>query len=636
MDPKDIKIFQAEKSFVVDPAERNRLVKKYDRMLRWKGGKRGPKSIVDMYYDTEIEDKSILIAGLGVNVRGSMQYILNELNYDERFKDYKIYVRTKTDTTDPIVKGYIEQNGWTRTSTVPKGYNNRLEACKYMITESYFPYQWTRRPEQVMIDIWHGTPLKNLGVKKEGKKSHYNSRQQKNFLCASYLLYPNYYTRNVMWDSYRITSLLNAKALMLGYPRTSGMTAVTEERKEELKKILAPNGEKLYAYMPTFRGHLSDADTVAREVEFLTFLDERLRDDQILYVNLHHHVKEGLDCSVFKHIQTFPPLIDSYELLTCTEALISDYSSVFFDYLILGKQIILYIEDYDDYMAHQGMNMDIRDLPFDLAETKEQVVEMLNRGKQYDDSEYRGMMCAFDHENNAELLCRLFRGDETGLDVEPIPKNDKKKVLLYTDGCAPGEPTERLNEIAAAYDKDAYEIYVGCDEFKTDLNKDSAYPLLHNSLLIDSVDNAQLSSLGQPILDLYKAGRVPFKKAMGYLVHEYGLLPVRMYDRVVFDVMGIYDTVNPEVVLGLALSSAKKKVLFITDKMIEQMKGGDTFMRDAVAFAADYMSAVVAASEQSADEIKRLGILGRKYVNNITVAGDAADTIDLIKALCSK
>ena len=90
--------------------------------------------------------------------------------------------------------------------------------------------------------------------------------------------------------------------------------------------------------MPTFRGYLDDEETIKREKEFLSFLDEKLTDDQILYVNLHHHISQGLDCSEFKHIHTFPPLIDSYELLTATDALISDYSSVFFDYLVLGKR----------------------------------------------------------------------------------------------------------------------------------------------------------------------------------------------------------------------------------------------------------------------------------------------------------
>lgn len=310
------------------PEKREKIRKIYAGILKLHRVKRSKRNEMDYYFSESVNDKTILISGLGRGVRGSMQYLLNELNSSDLYEGYKIYVRTDAERTDAVVNEYIEKNGWIRTSTVPKGFARYMESCKYLITESYFPYTWIKKPGQVMIDLWHGTPLKKLGVNKSGNKCHKTAIQQKNFLNADYLMYPNEFTKQIMWDSYRITSLLSAKALMMGYPRTAGILKSAEKEAEEIRKKLAPNGEHIYAYMPTFRGHLSDEEAIAREVEFLNYLDSKLRDDQILYVNLHHHIKEGLRCDGYRHIRLFPPLIDSYSLLAATDALISDYSSV--------------------------------------------------------------------------------------------------------------------------------------------------------------------------------------------------------------------------------------------------------------------------------------------------------------------
>ena len=617
-------------SFVLNEKEAKKLRKKYSKLISKLGGTLGSKTVIDQYYDEKIDKHSIVLQGLGVNVRGSMQYILNELNYDKRFSKYKIYVRTK-DHSDQMVKDYIKQNNWTRTTTVPKGYYKVLESCKYVFTESYVPYQWIKKKDQVFIDIWHGTPLKKLGVIKNGNKAHLQSKQQKNFLCTDYFLYPNDFTKDIMFNSYNISTLMKGKALMLGYPRTAGILKVSEERTAEIRKTLAPNGEKVYAYMPTFRGYLNDEESIKREKEFLEYLDHELDDDQKLYVNLHHHIGAALDTSEYDHIETFPPLIDSYELLTATDALISDYSSVFFDYLVLGKQIILYIEDYDTYSSFQGLNMDIRDLPFDMAHSKEEVISMLNRGKDYDDTEIRNSLCAYDAPDNPAKLCQLFRDDENGLVLEEHPRNDKKKVLFYSDCCREGFETKLLEELSSKIDKEAYDYWIGCDSNKTKSHVASAYPMLHDNQNISSEDDIRLSSVGAPVKELYLSGKIDFETAITYLKYEYGLIPIQWYGYSDFDTYAIYDSVYPELIISLALSSAKNKILFITADMVSNIKSGDKFMEDAVKFAGKYMSVIAVTNNGLREEAEK--ILSDTWTGNISVVKNSDAIISLLNAL---
>ena len=620
------------KRYHLEPEKRKLVRKVYAGILKLRKRARGKKNEFDYYFSEPVADKTIFISGLGRSVRGSMQYLLNELNSNDLYKDYTIYVRTAK-STDAIVRDYIEQNGWTRTEAVSKGFARYMESCKYLITESYFPYTWIRRPGQVMIDLWHGTPLKRLGVLKSGDKCHKTAIQQKNFLSADYLLYPNDFTRDVMWRSYGITSLLSAKALMMGYPRTAGILKAAEAMDENVVKQLAPNGEHIYAYMPTFRGHLSDEEAIARETDFLDYIDAHLRDDQILYVNLHHHIKEGLDCSGYKHIRLFPPLLDSYVLLAASEALISDYSSVFFDYLVLKKHIILYIEDIDSYLEHHGLNLDIESLPFDLARDRESVVSMLNAGKQYDDSGYFETMCGHDEADNPEKFCRLFVGDEEGLAISEIPGNDKLKALLYTDYCASGRDTDRLVAVNEAYDHNTAELYIGVDEFKTDDNMDGAYPFLHDALVLTSRDDNTLSSVGAPVLKMYKDGKMSFNAAMRLLQFEYALIAKRMYGDAdaAFDMLAAYDTVNPEIILAFALSEAKNKVLFISDRLEEALKEGDRFLKDAIRYAAPYCVAI-AVSDPAKRQLTE-GIIKGSDRAKLTDIETAEDVIQLLEEI---
>ena len=115
---------------------------------------------------------------------------------------------------------------------------------------------------------------------------------------------------------------------------------------------------------------------------------------------------------------------------------------------------------------------------------------------------------------------------------------------------------------------------------------ESAYPHLHEVFVLGSQADSRLSSIGSAVLSLYKDGKISFEEAMGFLHYEFALYTKRMYGDTHFDMMGIYDTADPEMVLGLALADADVKLLFISERMKAALDGGDGFLRDAVRCAA--------------------------------------------------
>ena len=616
---------EKKKQFKADRAAREKSRKLMERILRFYHVTAGKRDINDFYYEYPVEDKTVLLSGLGRNVNGSLRYILNELNYNDDFDGYRIYVRTTYENTDEQVKKEIEKNNWKRTETVPRGFNRKLETCKYLLTESWFPYQFIKRPDQVVVDIWHGTPLKSLGLLRSGSKCHLSKMEQKNFLSSDYLTYPNDYTKNILWDSYKVAPLLTARSVMMGYPRTAGMLSVSEDRKDEIRSMLELQGKKIYAYMPTFREYLTDEETVQREQGFLDYMDVQLNDEEVLFVNLHHfhHRGKGLTYDRYKHIRTFPDDVDTYELLSVTDALISDYSSVFLDYLILKRKVILYTEDIERYDQNQGLNMRVDELPVDVARSEEEVVHYLRDDDLKDTEEIKDLY-QYDNKNNIADLCRIFLGDESKLTIVPNEReNGNKKILIYDESFASQKENAILFSAVDHAQEQNTDIYVCCDEEGTDRNIDKVYPELHNINIIGSDRKQPLSCVGKEIKKLYDTGKIPFFAANSYLKYDYKVMGTRMFGNAHFDTMCIYDTLDAEMIMGLSLSdNADTKVLAVSSEMLDALRKHDRQLKDALRFAAAYCDLVVTSDPSD------VLYLRRTLNKNVLSYGD-----DIIKVL---
>lgn len=561
----------------------------------------GKRTVTDYYYDSKIVPGRVVLMGLGKNVRGSMQYILNELNHNDAFKDFHIYVKTAKDTEE-IVKTYIRQNGWSRTEAVTPDsvYMELIETAQFLLTEVYLTAAWVKKEGQMYINIWHGTPLKKLGLAKNAKGKHKNGIQQSNFIDADYLLYPNDYTKKHMLESYKVADLMPGKVLKLGYPRTGGMLEAAQSDQTELRKMLAPNGEHIYAYMPTWKDYLKVDQVVAESKELLDYLDANLREDQILYVNLHHRVSDSLDYSQFKRIRQFPPTVDSYKLLALTDALITDYSSVFYDYLALRRQIVLYCADYELYRKKRGTYMDLMELPFDKAVTPEEVLAAINRGKTYDDEAAYQEFCAYDSVENAHKLCSLFLGTEDKVVVEAIPKNKKKKVMIYSDALSECTETQWLRKTAEnCAGSDTVELFISCNQDMVNENKDSAYPLLNKVPVIGTTADYFPSAMGCTAKKLYENGQITLGQAMCVGKYDYAAAVRRFLGRAAFDLAVLLDVTDPEKLLSLTFMDQPNKIMIISDLMYKEItENNNTFLKDALQVSASYMRAVFVKNEE--------------------------------------
>lgn len=319
-----------------------------------------------------------------------------------------------------------------------KEYAQVLATSEYLVNNSSFPSYFVKRKGQKYLQTWHGTPLKTLGKSmKMGMESMHNV--QHNFLQADMLMYPNKFTKEVMMEDYNLNELFTGRVVLCGYPRNSIFRR--KDMAEEVKKTLGNEQISTIAYMPTWRGQSNydiRTDEYAESVRIiLKEMDSALSSSQKLYVNFHPLVSDIVSLEEYEHIESFPSTVDKYEFLNSTDALITDYSSVFFDYSITGKPIILFMYDYDEYMEDRGMYMDVRELPFtQISDTQELCRCIADR--EYEkctytmDSGYVERFIKYDTADNAMKMCRLFfLGEEDGMEIEDYSSNlDRKWTVL--------------------------------------------------------------------------------------------------------------------------------------------------------------------------------------------------------------
>ncbi len=311
-------------------------------------------------------------------------------------------------------------------------YAKVLATSRYLINNSSFPAYFIRRKGQTYLQTWHGTPLKTLGRKMRfGIESMYNV--QHNFLQANYVMFPNDFTRDVIMDDYHLKRLYTGSVVMNGYPRNSVFCDPASG--EEVRKALGNESYTTFAYMPTWRGqsnHDIQKDSYMREMEqLLAYLDENLKEQQKLYVNFHPILEKQIDPGTYKHIFPFPQGIDKYVFLNSVDALITDYSSVFFDFSITGKPIILFLYDFEQYLHDRGMYFDIRQLPFRIVYHREQLKDCLVREQfrhdNYDSAiNYKKAFLSYDAPDTAEKMAELIFHGNTG-DLSLIDYSDNRQ-----------------------------------------------------------------------------------------------------------------------------------------------------------------------------------------------------------------
>ena len=368
-----------------------------------------------MLETSKLDEHLVLIdARCGRAFMGNMFYIAKELVENATYKHLRIWVSAGR-STYAETKRFLQDNGLGRIKPVlmnSKRYFELLARAKFLISDVCFSANWTKQPGQIVWNTWHGTPIKCMG-RQMHDEVHTLSIPQKNLLAADYLSFPNYHTAQHMLRDYMIDELFEGTLLFTGYPRNS--IFFNRKRRKVLRSRLGLDNKRLYAYLPTYRVLPAAQNTPTSFQEILKNFDELLEDDEILFAKLHPLCADSIDFSSLKHVKPVMPEYELYDFLNICDALITDYSSVLFDFSITQNPVVLYTFDKENYLNSRGLYTSLDELPFLQANTESRVLSII-RGEQTEDAgssiagrAFFNKFCSWENSHAAADLCaRVF------------------------------------------------------------------------------------------------------------------------------------------------------------------------------------------------------------------------------------
>lgn len=289
--------------------------------------------------------------------------------------------------------------------------------AKYWVTNCRFPLWMTKSPKTIYVQTWHGTPLKKLGLDMEEvhMPGTNTNKYKRNFVRESgkwdVLISPNAYSTEIFKRAF----LFGKKMIEAGYPRNDFLIHNNNTKKiAEIKKSCGlPMEKKVILYAPTWRDNQYYGKGRYKfdiQLDFAA-LKRELADEYIIIFRLHYLVAEHLDLSGYEgFMYDFSQHEDIRDLYLISDILVTDYSSVFFDFANLKRPMIFFVYDIEDYRDKlRGFYFDFeKEAPGPLVKTTDDLIHEIKSMKYQIDSNtlqaFYDKFCYLDKGNASERV----------------------------------------------------------------------------------------------------------------------------------------------------------------------------------------------------------------------------------------
>ena len=286
--------------------------------------------------------------------------------------------------------------------------NKALRRAKYWIANyRMLDYQHPRKG-QIYVQCWHGTPLKRLGYDIAESDNAMNSlseireKYRTDAKKFRWLLSPSPFATDKFATAWNLRETgQEYKILEAGYPRNDRLAKAGPEETEELRKRFGAAGKKVILYAPTWRDnqHVSGKGyTYRTEVDF-DRLKEELGGDCVILFRAHYLVANSFDFARYggfvRDVSSYPDINDLY---IASDMIVTDYSSVFFDYAILERPVIFYMYDLEEYAGEmRGFYLSPDELPGPVVRDEDALIREIRAADSWKaDEEYKKFVRRFD------------------------------------------------------------------------------------------------------------------------------------------------------------------------------------------------------------------------------------------------
>ena len=349
----------------------------------------------------------------GQNYSHNPKYIYEkmlEMGYASKYKFVWSYEGDLEIPGNPIIVNRDEDS-----------YYKYLATSKFWINNISFPAK-EKRENIVFLQTTHGTPLKRMGIDIENTSSKIVTgnitREAEKW---DYLIAPNKYSHDIFLRAFMYEKTI----LNTGYPANDIFYANNlESKKSQIKSELGlDENKKIILYAPTFRDVEIDKDGnhyFNLEID-LDSLKANLKDDYIILLRLHYIISNVLkiDSDLKDFVYDVSFFDDVHELCLISDVLITDYSSVFFDFAHTKKPILFFTPDFMEYESTRGLYLDIKkDLPgpllFDMKDLVNGIKNLDEIQKKFKDSydKFYNLYCNWGHgDASKKVVNALIKGE---------------------------------------------------------------------------------------------------------------------------------------------------------------------------------------------------------------------------------
>ncbi|MFF1908398.1 CDP-glycerol glycerophosphotransferase family protein [Kitasatospora sp. NPDC058218] len=227
-----------------------------------------------------------------------------------------------------------------------------LATSRYLVGNTHFPDFLARRAGQVVVQTWHGSLLKRIAhdVENPWLADHgYLEALDRETPQWSLLLSPSPFATPILRRAFRY----GGEILESGYPRNDVLARPDTGRAAAVRRRLGiPDGRRVVLYAPTWREdqQRGGGDGFRLDLRIdLAHARRALGRDHVLLIRPHAHVREPLPGAGDGFVVDCGDYPDVQELLLIADVLVTDYSSIMFDFAITGRPVLFFTYDLEHY-----------------------------------------------------------------------------------------------------------------------------------------------------------------------------------------------------------------------------------------------------------------------------------------------
>lgn len=379
------------KNFIFSLCKKNVFFRKVLREIKYFLEKRKYAKYKNRF---ETDSKLILFECFdGRSYADSPKALYLEMLNNKKYKDYKfIWCFNDVDTLEHKI---LKQNR--NTVLVQSGTSEYFEAfakAKYWIVNAKVNDGIIPRRDQVFVQTWHGTPLKKLRCDIEinsliNTVSEIRRRNDIDVKRYSYFISPSSFCTDKFNSSFNL-KYLHKKDIIIekGYPRNDFLFKFSAKDIKFIKKKLGINSnKKVILYAPTFRDNQRssyEGYTYNLGVDFAKWKKE-LSKDYIILFRAHYFISNSIDIGDYKDfIYDVSNYDDVNDLYVVSDMIITDYSSVFFDYANLKRPMLFYMYDKEEYKEKmRDFYIDLDELPGPITDVEDDLLKEIHNIDNY-------------------------------------------------------------------------------------------------------------------------------------------------------------------------------------------------------------------------------------------------------------